>query len=57
MIEMDRLVMNLSGEESQTIIIESKKSHATMKYNGGSLEKYVLSISKLKVSHSDIVCR
>ena len=42
MIEMDRLVMTLSGEESQTITIESKKSHATMKDHGVSLEKYVL---------------
>ena len=46
MIEMDRLVMTLSGEESQTLTIESKNSHATMKNNGGSLEKYVLNQSK-----------
>ena len=42
MIEMDRLVMHLSGEESQTITTESKNSHATMKDHGVSLEKYVL---------------
>ena len=40
MIEMDRLVVVLDGSEDQTLVVESKKSHATMK-EGGSLEKYI----------------
>ena len=39
MIEMDRLVVRLDGSESQNLVVESSKSHATMKDQGGSLER------------------
>ena len=41
MIEMDRLVVMLDGSETQTLVVESKNSHATMKDKGTSLEKYI----------------
>ena len=41
MIEMDRFVVKLDGSESQTLNIKSTDSHATMKDEGGSLEKYI----------------
>ena len=41
MIEMDRFVVKLDGSESQTLNIKSTDSHATMKDEGGSLEKYL----------------
>ena len=41
MMEMDRLVMMLDGSEAQTLVVESKKSHATMKDQGGELERYI----------------
>ena len=41
MMEMDRLVVVLDGSEDQTLVIESKRSHATMKEDeGDGLEKY-----------------
>ena len=41
MIEMDRFVVKLDGSETQTLNIKSTDSHATMKDEGGSLEKYL----------------
>ena len=44
MIEMDRFVVKLEGSETQTLNIKSTDSHATMKEEGGSLEKYLYRI-------------
>ena len=41
MMEMDRLVVVLDGSEDQTLVIESKDSHATMKDEGDGLAKYI----------------
>ena len=42
MMEMDRLVVVLDGSEDQTLVIESKNSHATMKDEGDDLKQYVM---------------
>ena len=41
MMEMDRLVVVLDGSEDQTLVIESKNSHVTMKDVEDGLEKYI----------------
>ena len=40
MMEMDRLVVVLDGSEAQTLVVESKNSHATMKDVEDGIEKY-----------------
>ena len=46
MMEMDRLVVVLDGSEDQTLVIESKDSHATMKDEGDGLAKYIQNLIK-----------
>ena len=41
MMEMDRLVVVLDGSEDQTLVVESKNSHATMKDVEDGIEKYI----------------
>ena len=49
MIEMDRFVHNLQGNESEVIERESTQSAATMKDQGSSLIEYITFILEVKL--------
>ena len=49
MIEMDRFVHNLQGNESEVIERESTQSAVTMKDQGSSLIEYITFILKVKL--------
>ena len=43
MIEMDRFVTNLRGEDMETVVRESEKTSSTMKEYGMTINRYAYS--------------